>query len=446
MANDAIVAIATPPGRGGIGVVRVSGPGLTNLLQGVVSTSVTPRRATRAIFRGRDGAAIDHGLVLYFPAPYSYTGEDVVEFQGHGGPVVLQLVLKRCVELGARLAEPGEFTKRAFLNDKLDLVQAEGVADLIEASTVEAARSAVRSLEGEFSLCVKAMIDALITLRMLVEATLDFPEEDAAFLEEGAALAKLTDLQKQLAQVLAVSRRGRLLREGMRVVLSGPPNVGKSSLLNRLAGMERAIVTEIPGTTRDAIRETVAIRGVPLHLIDTAGLRESEDPVERVGVARSWEEIGNADLVLWICDATRVETLHPSSDLLQRLPAGIPQIRVINKVDLVSGRPSSATQSALAEVLVSAKTGSGIEALEDSILGAAGWCGDGEGLFMARTRHISALESASKHLDLGRREFACSELLAEELRLAQSALREITGEFTADDLLGRIFAGFCIGK
>ena len=446
MANEAIAAIATPPGRGGIGVVRISGPRLANWLRALVNTEVAPRRATRADFLGADGRVIDQGLVLFFPAPHSYTGEDVIELQGHGGPVVLQLLLARCLELGARVAAPGEFTQRAFLNDKLDLAQAEGVADLINASTAEAARCALRSLQGEFSQRIDAMVHALIELRMLVEATLDFPEEDVEFLESAKAHARLARVREQLAQIMAASRQGSLLREGIHVVLAGHPNVGKSSLLNRLAGTEIAIVTAIPGTTRDAIRETINVAGVPLYLIDTAGLREPRDIVETIGISKTWDEISKADLVLWVSDASRPETGAADAALTAGLSTGVPQLRVVNKIDLVGAQPQRQVLAGGSEVALSAKTGAGIELLQAAMLEAVGWGGSGEGAFMARARHLLALQTAARHLELAA---ACSselELYAEELNLAQRALASITGEFTAEDLLGKIFSHFCIGK
>ncbi len=446
MANEVIAAIATPPGRSGIGVVRISGPHLVPMLRAMVNAEVAPRRATRGDFRSANGSVIDQGLVLYFPAPHSYTGEDVIELQGHGGPVVLQLLLKRCLELGARVAEPGEFTKRAFLNDKLDLAQAESVADLIDASTAEAARCALRSLQGEFSQRIDAMVHALIELRMLVEATLDFPEEDVEFLEQANARAKLEGIWQQLTQVMAASRQGSLLREGIHVVIAGQPNVGKSSLMNCLAGVELAIVTDIPGTTRDAIRETINVHGVPLHIIDTAGLRDPRDLVEKIGISKTWDAIAKADLVLWVSDATRAETMATDAALAARLPAGVPQLRVVNKIDLVGIPPQRQTLAEGAEIALSAKTGAGIELLQTAMLEAVGWGSSGEGVFMARERHLLALQTAAQHLELAASRGNALELFAEELKLAQQALASITGEFTADELLGKIFSHFCIGK
>lgn len=444
--NEVIVAIATPPGRGGIGVVRISGLRLESMLHALVNTDVVPRCATRADFRSTDGGVIDQGLVLFFPAPHSYTGEDVIELQGHGGPVVLQMLLRRCLELGARVAEPGEFTKRAFLNDKLDLAQAESVADLIDASTAEAAHCALRSLQGEFSQRIGAMVRALIELRMLVEATLDFPEEEVELLEQTKAQGKLADLRRQLSAVLAGSRQGSLLREGIHVVIAGEPNVGKSSLMNCLAGEELAIVTDIPGTTRDAIRQTINVHGVPLYMVDTAGLREPKDPVEKVGISKAWDEISKANLVLWVSAATCPETRIADPVVEVRLPKGVPQIMVINKIDLCGQKPATYAGKKTTEVALSAKTGAGIELLRNAMLEAVGWGGSGEGIFMARERHLQALQTAQAHLEQASASAPQLELFAEELRLAQGALVSITGEFTADDLLGEIFSCFCIGK
>ena len=446
MANEAIAAIATPPGRGGIGVVRISGPGLGPMLKALTALDVIPRHATRADFLSDEGDVLDQGIVLYFPAPHSYTGEDVVELQGHGGPVVLNLLLQRCLQLGARIAEPGEFTKRAFLNDKLDLAQAESVADLIDAATAQAARCAVRSLQGNFSHEIDTMVEALTDLRMWVEATLDFPEEDVELLDRGKVRARLETIRSQLAQIIRASQQGRLLREGIHVVLTGHPNVGKSSLLNALAGAERAIVTEIPGTTRDSIRETINLDGVPLHVIDTAGLREPRDPVEKIGITRTWEALRSADLVLWVSDVTRPETNVADPGQAARLPAGIPRVHVLNKIDIAGTQPYRHAIDALVEVGMSAKTGSGLDLLKSAILAAVGWGGAGEGLFMARERHLEALHAAAEHVGQATERITEIELLAEELKLAQQALSSITGKVSADDLLGRIFSSFCIGK
>ena len=380
---------------------------------------------------------------MFFPAPRSYTGEDVIELQCHGGPVVVQLLLARCIALGARIAEPGEFSKRAFLNDKMDLAQAEAVADLINATTAEAARCAVRSLEGEFSARVDELVATLTELRVLIEATLDFPEEEIDFVERYGLKQKLGELLARVQAVLDASRQGSLLREGIHVVLAGHPNVGKSSLLNKLAGADRAIVTDIPGTTRDAIREAISLRGVPLHIVDTAGLRDAQDPVEKIGIERSHEAIARADIVLWVADAARPETLDIDLALLNRLAPAVSRIRVINKIDLISAearRPAEAN-----DVWVSARSGEGLDDLKTKLLDAAGW-GGGEGVFLARARHLQAMNEALSHLLAARTRIDQLDLCAEELRLAQCVLSSITGEITADDLLGKIFSQFCIGK
>jgi tRNA modification GTPase len=382
--------------------------------------------------------------LLYFAAPASFTGEDVLELQGHGGPVVMHLLLERCLALGARLAEPGEFTRRAFLNGKLDLAQAEGVADLIEASTASAARSALRSLTGRFSEEIHRIRDGLIDLRMLVEATLDFPEEEIDFLERARALPRLAALRDELAAVLERARQGALLRTGMNVVLVGAPNVGKSSLLNQLAGEDRAIVTAIAGTTRDALRETIQIEGIPLHIIDTAGLRETDDEVERIGIARTWREIERADVILRLVDARAPAALDAELDA--RLPAGVERIEVVNKIDLAGEAPARDERDGVVRLRLSAKLGQGVELLRRELLRVAGWHAHGEDVILARERHLVALRAALAHIDTAATQLAALELFAEELRLAQEAIGEITGEFTADDLLGVIFSRFCIGK
>lgn len=445
---DTIAAIATAPGRGGIGVVRVSGVGLHDFAERLTGKSPSPRRAQLAEFRDADGEAIDQGILLYFPAPHSFTGEDVLELQGHGGPVIMRELLLRCLELGARLAEPGEFTKRAFLNDKLDLAQAEAVADLIEASTNQAARSALRSLSGEFSRQVHGLVERLIELRMLVEATLDFPEEEIDPLRDTDMKPRLEGLRADLAALRSRAREGSLLRTGMTVVLAGLPNVGKSSLLNRLAGEERAIVTEIAGTTRDALRETIQVEGIPLHIVDTAGLRETEDRVEMIGIERSWQEIGKADIVLQIVDA-RAGITPADRAIEARLPEGVERIVVENKCDLAheaAARFEVREQGGQVHLRLSARTGEGMALLHDELLRVAGWRGHGEDVILARERHLAALTEADERLGLAAGELRRLELAAEELRLAQEALAAITGEFTADDLLGEIFGRFCIGK
>jgi len=455
-APETIAAIATPPGRGGIGIVRVSGADLNALIAGVIGTALVPRLATLASFRDAHGQALDQGLALHFPAPHSYTGESVLELHGHGGPAVLRLLLARCVELGARLAEPGEFTKRAFLNGKLDLAQAEGVADLIEAATGAAARAAARSLAGEFSREVNAIVAAVTELRMVVEATLDFPEEDIEFVRTHDAAGKLASIRARLAGLLARSRAGARLREGLTVVLVGRPNVGKSSLMNRLVRDDAAIVTPIPGTTRDTVERTVEIAGIPLTVIDTAGLRETPDTIEALGIERTWAAIGQADLALVIVDARDPADALAAEDLalLGRLPKTLPRLVIHNKADLAGEAPRiesrEAGEGARRHVWLSALTGSGVELLEAEVLSLAGAEAATEDVFLARARHLAALAEAGIHLEFAATHLAGGspplELFAEELREAQAALSEITGEFTADDLLGEIFSRFCIGK
>ena len=464
--QEPIVAIATAPGRGAVGIVRVSGRGIGALVRALCGRDLQPREVTYLPFRDADGSAIDHGLGIYFAAPHSFTGEDVLELQAHGGPVVLQLLVQRCLQAaaavdaatgkpvlaGLRVAQPGEFSERAFLNDKIDLAQAEAIADLIDASTEAAARSASRSLAGDFSREIGELREALIHLRMLVEATLDFPEEEIDFLQKADAQGQLDRLQARLAQVLQRTRQGALLREGIRVVIAGQPNAGKSSLLNALAGAELAIVTPIAGTTRDVVQQTIQIEGVPLHVIDTAGLREGEDvdAVERIGIERAWGQIEQADAVLFLHDLTRVgQADYADADreiadnLAQRLPAAVPVIDIWNKADAVqeTGREG---------VVLSAKTGSGLQTLRQRLLHEAGWQQASEGLYIARERHVQALLRVREHLELAQLHLAAQaqslDLLAEELRQAQNALNEITGEFSADDLLGVIFSSFCIGK
>ena len=437
---DLIAAIATAPGRGGVGVVRVSGAEIAPLATAILGRLPQPRRATFTRFLDRDGEVLDEGIALYFAAPHSFTGEHVLELQGHGGPVVLNLILQRCVELGARLAAPGEFTRRAYLNGKLDLAQAEAVADLIDAASGEAARSAVRSLSGAFSARIAELVEALTRLRMLVEATLDFPEEEIDFLRDADAFGRLDAIDASLRAVRSQARQGVLLREGLTVVLIGQPNVGKSSLMNQLAGFEAAIVTEIAGTTRDTVREAIQIQGVPLHIIDTAGLRDTDDAVEKIGIARTWDAVGKADVALLLVDAAHGVGEREVA-ILQRLP-GVARLTLHNKIDVTLDAPRAVGD----EIWLSAKTGAGVELLREKLLEAAGWQAAGEGAFMARARHLDALGRAAGHLAAARAAAAQLELFAEELRLAQAALSEITGEFTADDLLGEIFSKFCIGK
>ncbi|HWD21622.1 MAG TPA: tRNA uridine-5-carboxymethylaminomethyl(34) synthesis GTPase MnmE [Burkholderiales bacterium] len=433
--RETIAAIATPAGRGGIGVVRLSGAAVPDIAAKLAGRLPAPRQATFAVFRDARGERIDEGIALYFAAPHSYTGEAVLELQGHGGPVVMQQLLAACLDVGARLAEPGEFTRRAFLEGKLDLAQAEAVADLIDAASREAARSALRSLSGEFSAAIDALKTQLIELRALTEAMLDFPEEEIETVHRDDATARLAGVRAQLDEVLARSRQGSLLRSGIHVVIAGAPNVGKSSLLNRLAGEERAIVTPVAGTTRDALREPIQIEGVPLMVVDTAGLRVASDMLEQLGIERTQRELERADLVLAVREAGA-----PDSSI-EDIPAQAQRIDVYNKLDLAPGfRAPPGT------VAVSAKTGAGLDALRRAILAAAGWASTGESVFLARERHLRALESARAHLEAAGAQLPRWEFFAEELRLAQVALGAITGEFTAEDLLGEIFSRFCIGK
>jgi len=450
LSNDTIAAVASAPGRGGIGVVRVSGNSLGDFAVKLCGLRPQPRFATLTNFRDADGLPIDQGIMLHFPAPHSFTGEDVLELQGHGGPVVLQMLLQRCLELGARLAEPGEFTCRAFFNEKLDLVQAEAVADLIEASTAQAARSALRSLSGEFSQAVHGLVNGLIELRMLIEATLDFPEEEldaGEVLRASNAAGRLAQLRAELVAIRARARHGSLLRNGLAVVLTGPPNVGKSSLLNRLAGEERAIVTDMAGTTRDAIRETIQIEGIPLHIIDTAGLREPGDLVEKLGIERTWREIEKADVVVQLVDA-RTGLTPEDEEVAGRFPSAQSSRRIIvhNKCDLANLPAGRRDADGQVQLLLSALSGAGVDLLRQELLGIAGWQGHGEDAILARERHLVALAAADAHLARAAGELPRVELCAEELRLAQEALNGITGEFTPDDLLGEIFSRFCIGK
>ena len=473
-----IIAIATAPGRGAVGIVRVSGKNLAALVLALCGRVLKPREATYLPLVDETGMPIDHVLALHFPGPNSYTGEDVLELQAHGGPVVLQLILARCLRVaaalnehhkpllsGLRLAQPGEFTQRAFLNHKLDLAQAEAVADLIDASTEAAARGASRSLAGAFSNEIHQLRDALIHLRMLVEATLDFPEEDIDFLKQADAQGQLTRLQQNLSRVMAQTKQGALLREGIRVVIAGQPNAGKSSLLNALAGAELAIVTPIAGTTRDVVQQTIQIDGVPLHVVDTAGLREHPDvdEVERIGIARAWDQIGQADAVLFLHDLTRkADAAYGAADaqiqktLQEKLAVHVPVLHLWNKADAQS---IAATQplaerdasSQAVHLTLSAKTGDGLPALRQALLNVVGWQGgSAEGMFMARERHVQALHDVDEHLMIATASLQARvpalDLLAEELRLSQNALNTITGEFSSDDLLGVIFSSFCIGK
>jgi tRNA modification GTPase len=445
-----IAAIATAPGRGGVGIVRVSGARLSTLVRRLFQRDLTARHAHLLPFKTDDGELLDEGIVLYFPAPHSYTGEDVLELQGHGGPAVLRRVLQLCLDagrdLGLRIAEPGEFTQRAFLNGRIDLAQAEAVADLIEATSDAAARGAMASLSGVFSTKVNALADRIVHLRMLVEATLDFPEEEIDFLEKYQARPLLEALSADLRAIIAQTRQGVILREGLHVVLAGRPNVGKSSLLNALAGDEVAIVTPIAGTTRDKVVQEIHLDGIPLHVVDTAGLRETDDPVEQIGIARTWKEIERADVILHLQDATAAADEELDSGIAARLPAGTPVLKVLNKIDL----RGDGVRPANVDMAISARTGEGLDELRKALLDIAGWNPGAESPWLARERHLRALQQAEEHLTLAaahaQQDDRVLDLFAEELRLAHESLAAITGEFSSDDLLGEIFSRFCIGK
>jgi tRNA modification GTPase len=446
-ASDTIAAIATPPGRGGVGIVRVSGPQVPPIAEAILGALPPPRTAVFRAFRDADGSTLDQGIALYFPAPRSFTGEPVLELHGHGGPVVMDLLLERTLASGARLARPGEFSERAFLNDKLDLAQAEAVADLIDSASAAAARSAVRSLEGRFSREVHACRDALVDLRVYVEGAIDFPDEDVDFLATPAVAGRLGALRRDLEGLLERAFQGTLLRDGMTLVLAGRPNVGKSSLLNALAGSDRAIVTDVPGTTRDLIRERLVLDGLPVNVIDTAGLRHTADPVEAEGIARARGAIATADAVLLVTDAPGA-VVEADRQLLADLPPGPERVLVCNKIDLHGADPGLHCRQGLEEVHVSARTGAGIPLLRDHLKGLMGFR-PGEGEFSARRRHLEALREAEGWLAHGAGLLAAGTepaLLAEDLRLAQEALGRVTGEYTSDDLLGEIFSRFCIGK
>ncbi|MBG3090507.1 tRNA uridine-5-carboxymethylaminomethyl(34) synthesis GTPase MnmE [Proteus cibarius] len=451
--TDTIVAQATPPGRGGVGILRVSGPKAALVAQTVLGKLPKPRYADYLPFRNDDNSVLDQGIALFFPNPNSFTGEDVLELQGHGGPVILDLLLKRILQIpGVRIANPGEFSERAFLNDKLDLAQAEAIADLIDASSEQAARSAINSLQGAFSSHINEMVESLTHLRIYVEAAIDFPDEEIDFLSDGIIEGKLNAVIAELDDVRAQARQGSLLREGMKVVIAGRPNAGKSSLLNALAGREAAIVTDIAGTTRDVLREHIHIDGMPLHIIDTAGLREASDEVERIGIERAWKEIEQADRVLFMVDSTTTDATTPEDiwpEFMARLPKTLPVTVIRNKSDLTGENVEITAQGNYPMIRLSARDGMGIELLRDHLKEAMGFNSNTEGGFLARRRHLQALNTAAEHLQQGHEQLVYAksgELLAEELRLAQQALSEITGEFTSDDLLGRIFSSFCIGK
>ncbi|WP_346796965.1 tRNA uridine-5-carboxymethylaminomethyl(34) synthesis GTPase MnmE [Halomonas sp. Bachu 37] len=449
--EDTIAALATPPGRGGVGIVRVSGPSSRLLADAILGRCPAPRHAHYGPFQGQSGV-IDEGIALFFPGPNSFTGEDVLELQGHGGPVLMDLLLERCVQLGARLARPGEFSERAFLNDKLDLAQAEAIADLIDASSRSAVENALRSLQGEFSRRVTSLVQRLIELRMYVEAAIDFPEEEIDFLADGKVAAMLGDVQQELREVRLAAGQGALMREGMSVVIAGRPNAGKSSLLNALTEQDTAIVTDIAGTTRDVLREHIHIDGMPLHIIDTAGLRDTPDAVEQIGVARAWSEIERADRVLLLVDAATTPSTDPMAvwpEFVARLPDADRLTLVRNKIDATDETAESELSTIPAVIRLSAKTGLGVDNLKAHLKEVMGFSSNTEGRFSARRRHLDALDRAATALDNGALQLeghGAGELLAEDLRDAQQALGEITGEFSADDLLGEIFGSFCIGK
>lgn len=449
--TDTITALATPPGRGGVGILRVSGPLAAPVARALLGKLPRPRQAEYLPFLDGDGATLDQGIALFFPGPHSFTGEDVLELQGHGGPVILDLLLQRILSLpGLRIARPGEFSERAFLNDKLDLAQAEAIADLIDASSVQAARSAVNSLQGAFSGRIHELVEALTNLRIYVEAAIDFPDEEIDSLSDGKIEASLNDVIASLDRVRTEACQGSLLREGMKVVIAGKPNAGKSSLLNALAGREAAIVTAIAGTTRDILREHIHLDGMPLHIIDTAGLRDAGDEVERIGIERAWREIEQADHVLLMVDGAATPLSDPDMlwpMFIARLPPGMPVTVVRNKADLTGESVGISEVIGYSLITLSAQSGVGVDLLRTHLKQSMGFTGSTEGGFLARRRHLDALETAAAHLLQGKEQLVYArELLAEELRLAQQALSEITGEFSSDDLLGRIFSSFCIGK
>jgi tRNA modification GTPase len=444
---DTIAAIATPLGRGGVGIIRLSGDAVESIAPKLLGELPRPRKATHTIFLDEHQQAIDSGLALYFPAPHSFTGESVLELQGHGGPVVMDSLLQRVLACGARIANPGEFSLRAFLNNKIDLSQAEAIADLIDAQSTEAAKSAVRSLQGEFSKKIKALVEQLIALRLYVEAAIDFPEEEIDFLSDQHIADEFHLLHETLKKIIATAKQGVLLREGMTIVLAGKPNAGKSSLLNVLSGRESAIVTEIPGTTRDVLREHIQIDGIPLHIIDTAGLRESDDIIEQEGVRRAIEAMQQADVVVFLNDKSQSDALCEVHT--NHVPKNIPIVFVHNKIDLLSEKPCVYSKGAYTVLELSVKKGEGIDLLKETLKKLSGAQTGESSQFIARRRHVEALRCAKEHLDEGYEQlhtYKAGELLAEELRLAQNSLNEITGEFSSEDLLGRIFSSFCIGK
>jgi tRNA modification GTPase len=443
--TDTIAAIATASGAGGIGIVRISGPQCQSIATAILGHCPTPRYAAYLDFKDAQGDLIDRGIAIYYPNPHSYTGEDVLELQAHGGTALMQILLARCIALGAKQAEPGEFTRRAYLNDKMDLAQAEAVADVINAATLEAAKSAVRSLSGEFSQSVQLLLQQLIELRMYVEACLDFPEEEIDFITQGRVAEKIANNQQALTQIYTKAKQGAILRDGIQVVLIGQPNVGKSSLMNALAGEEVAIVTAVAGTTRDTIKSAIQIQGVPLHVVDTAGLRETEDEVEKIGIARTYRATETANIALILVDAAH-GIGNEEKSILDRLPKEIVKIWIHNKIDLSKEKPVILEKDDTTHIYLSAKSGVGLDLLKTQLLKVAGFQANGEGVFMARARHLQALSKVEQHLLTASQQINFAELVAEELKMAQEALSTITGEFTPDDLLGEIFSKFCIGK
>ncbi len=447
--TDTIAAIATPPGRGGIGIVRVSGKLALDIAEKITAIKPKPRYAHYSNFNDADGIVIDIGIIIYFPAPHSFTGEDIIEFQGHGGQVVMDSLLQRILQLGARLATPGEFSQRAFLNDKIDLTQAEAIADLIDSSSQQAARCAIRSLQGEFSKRIDHFLEKLINLRIYIEAAIDFPDEEIDFLSDGKVEWDLMQLLNELKLLIAETKQGTILREGVTVVIAGHPNAGKSTLLNQLSGREAAIVTDIPGTTRDVMREYILINGVPLHIIDTAGLRDSDDPIEQEGIRRARHEIDNADRVLVIIDGQQLKNINIKQYIQSQFNSAIPVTIIINKIDLLGTKVHRGFLEGYDCLYISAKQALGIDLLRQYLREQFGFSQTNEGGFIARRRHLQALENALHSIKQGAEQLSihhAGELVAEDLRAAQQYLCEITGEFTSDDLLGKIFSEFCIGK
>lgn len=453
LTNETIIAQATPPGRGGVGIIRISGAKTELVAQAILNKIPTVRKADYLSFLDEEQQTIDQGIAILFKAPNSFTGEDVLELQGHGGPVIMDMLMRRILKIdGIRMARPGEFSERAFLNDKMDLTQAEAIADLIDATSERAVKSAMNSLQGEFSKKINTLTESLIHLRIYVEAAIDFPEEEVDFLADGKIAQALYKIMDNLTAVQKEAKQGAIIREGMKVVIAGRPNAGKSSLLNALAGKESAIVTDIAGTTRDVLREHIHIDGMPLHIIDTAGLRDSPDRVEQIGIERAWEEINNADQVLFMVDGTTTDATDPAKiwpDFIDRLPSSIGLTVIRNKMDLTGESPITVEDQGHSIFKISAKENLGLDELKDHLKQCMGYQSNTEGGFIARRRHLDAIEKADEHLQIGKMQmetYMAGELLAEELRLAQEQLSEITGEFSSDDLLGRIFTSFCIGK